>query len=92
MALLNAARSPIPLHIREVDIAAGALNRRVVEVDVLGSRRAFKLPLTYGNQDLRQVRRLQTVRRFGRLLRLATTALGAADIQVLCCAHAFLQA
>ncbi|MNZ85567.1 hypothetical protein D3C78_1043630 [compost metagenome] len=62
VVLLDGARAPLPLHTREVHIAAGVHDRRVVEVDVAIIRRAVELTFSHSQQNLGNVRRLQAVR------------------------------
>ncbi|MND59309.1 hypothetical protein D3C80_505050 [compost metagenome] len=92
VVLLDSASAPLPLHAREVHVAAGIHDRRVVEVDVAVGRCAVKLPLAHSQQQLGDVGRLQAVRRLDGGFWLALAALGAGDVQVICRAHAFLRA
>ncbi|MNG22333.1 hypothetical protein D3C84_1068050 [compost metagenome] len=52
VSLLDGAAAILPLHVREVHVALGILQRGVVEIDVLGGRIASELTLSHGDQDL----------------------------------------
>ncbi|MNJ39091.1 hypothetical protein D3C77_339550 [compost metagenome] len=92
IVLLDRTLAPLPFHAWEVDVATGIHDRRVVEVDVAVGRSPVELTLTHRNQELGQVRRLQAVRCLDWRFRFAVAAFGASDIQMSCCAHAFLRA
>ncbi|MNF35823.1 hypothetical protein D3C85_1129820 [compost metagenome] len=92
VALFDGATAVLPLHVREVHVALGILQGRVVEIDVLGGRNASELTFSHGDKDLGHGHRAQAIRRLGRGLWLIRSALGAENFNLLYCAHAFLQA
>ncbi|KWV85348.1 hypothetical protein PFLmoz3_05057 [Pseudomonas fluorescens] len=92
IGLVHGPGAPLPLHVWEVHVALRVLQRSIVEVDVLSGRCALKLALAHGNQHFGDGNRAQTVRGLCRRFWLFFAALGAVDVDVACCAHAFLQA
>jgi len=92
IGLVHGPGSPLPLHAREVPVALGILQRGVVEVDISRCRRALELALPDGHQHLGNSDRAQTVAGFGWRFWPLFVTLGAINIKLACCSHAFLQA
>ncbi|EFQ37061.1 fibronectin, type III [Pseudomonas aeruginosa 39016] len=92
VVLIDTAAAPFPLHVGEVDVAAGVHQRGVVQVDIPVSGRFSKLALPHRQQQLGGGHGLQAVAGDRRLLGLAAAALAAGEVLLNVGAHTFLQA